>query len=60
MSDNENEFEFEGKAYIREEIDGISCDGCAFHIPSNNGCLNVGPACMDLEKHKNYIFKEKQ
>jgi hypothetical protein len=57
---NENEFEFEGKAYIREEIKGISCDGCAFHSPTNNGCSNDEPICMDIEKNKTYIFKEKQ
>jgi hypothetical protein len=66
---NENEFEYEGKTYIREEIDskarinektyGNLCDGCAF-TDTRGKCSNGVAECMDFGQSKNFIFKEKQ
>jgi hypothetical protein len=58
---NENEFEFEGKTYIRETIkEGISCEGCVFNVERGDCSFDdsIQLSCQDL--HKNYIFKEKQ
>jgi hypothetical protein len=59
---NENEFEYEGNTYIREEIEGNSCDGCEFngaHVGCSNDIVDFR-ACTDTILGKNFIFKAKQ
>jgi hypothetical protein len=57
---NENEFDYEGKVYIRDESEGIFCEGCSFNTAwlecSFDDSIQI--SCQD--RHKNYIFKEKQ
>ena len=60
---NENEFEFEGIAYVSVESGG-DCIGCSFKTNYDECCASSDliPPChhMDREDDMNVIFVEKQ